>query len=343
MVDGRPTLLTKVAGTVRRGPGGDRLVEASKAAVSALRSRPEPLSAVPVSNGERFPHTDVAIHDLPTFDDLSEVYPEDRIPWIDRQDLDESTLTWEQLHWRRYGFVVLRGLLPDDLIDDYLAFREESGVGLGGFENTIWSGTPDPIKALGCHRPLVDAITDLLGEELAFNFILAGFVSSQREWHQDDYLAAPDIYGRYCAAWMALDDIHPDSGPFELVPGSHRWKGMRGHLVLDRLVPEVRHWSGQPGEGGHWTQVAECFTTAAFEAEIARTGSPVLTHLPRRGDVLLWHGKLVHRGSLAAVPGMLRPALICHYYPATMKGDLRTERFRDGGLYWPDKDGPPEN
>ena len=35
----------------------------------------------------------------------------------------------------------------------------------------------------------------------------------------------------------------------------------------------------------------------------------------RKGDVLIWHRRLVHRGSVAAVPGMRRPALVCDYYP----------------------------
>ena len=51
---------------------------------------------------------------------------------------------------------------------------------------------------------------------------LTGWVSTERNWHQDDYLN-PFInswYGRL----VALDKISADAGPFEYVPGSHKWR-----------------------------------------------------------------------------------------------------------------------
>ena len=92
------------------------------------------------------------------------------------------------------------GFMPGDLIDDYLALRDELDVGLGGLENTVWEGTHDQIKAIGCYEPLADKIVELLGEDLALNFTLTQFTSTQRDWHQDDYLGPPDLYGRYCVA-----------------------------------------------------------------------------------------------------------------------------------------------
>src|SRR5262249_17473212 len=160
-------------------------------------------------------HSTVLSSAMPTFDDLSEDYPEDAIPPIDRSDVDETTLTWDQLHWRRFGHLVIPGFIPDDLIDGYLSYRDRSGVGLGGFETTVWADTADEIKAIGCYKPLTDKITELLTEELALNFTLTQFTSTQRQWHQDDYLGPPNLYGRYCAVWIALGDVHPDSGPFQ--------------------------------------------------------------------------------------------------------------------------------
>jgi SAM-dependent methyltransferase len=330
--------VTKVAGFVRRQRGGTRVVEASKAALRELRRPGTDAPPVARTRGAALlPHSNVMSDAMPSFDDLAEDYPEDRIPPIDRSDVDESKLTWDQLQWRRYGYLVIPGFMPDELIDAYVEHRERVGVGLGGFETTVWQDTADEIKAIGCYKPLADKIAELMSEELALNFTLTQFTSTQRQWHQDDYLGPPDLFGRYCAVWIALGDVHPDSGPFQFVPGSQRWKGMRGHLIRERLQPEVREWQGREGEGGHWAAIAESFTTPAYQAEIDRTGLPIETFRPRRGDILIWHGKLVHRGSMAVVPGMRRPSIICHYYPATMK-PLPTERFRGGGLYWPEKD-----
>jgi ubiquinone/menaquinone biosynthesis C-methylase UbiE len=301
---------------------------------------------VPPPNPEFFPNTLVHPHRMPTFEELSEVYPDDKIPPLDRQNVDESKLSWDQLHWRRNGFLVLNNFLPDGLIQDYMKLRERSGVGLGGFENIVWEETSPEIKALGCYAPLSDKISELFGEELAFNFSLTQFTSTNRAWHQDDYLGPDEVYGRYCAVWMALDDIHPDSGPFQFIPGSHRWEGVRGRLVREHLRPEVRGWIGLQGQGGHWAEIAESFTTPAYEAKIAREGLPRSTFHARKGDVLIWHGKLVHRGSIANIPGMRRPSLICHYYPLDIGSGAnrqrRPTRYKGGGYYWPTKEPVPQ-
>lgn len=54
---------------------------------------------------------------------------------------------------------------------------------------------------------------------------------------------------------------------------------------------------------------------------MARTGLQRNVYLPKRGDVLIWHGRLVHRGSVANVPGMPRRALICHYNSVSHRPD----------------------
>lgn len=305
-----------------------------------------PVSAVVQSVAQTpapHPYTLVRPDQMPTFEDLSEPYPDDKVPPVDRQGVDESKLTWDQLHWRRNGYLILNNFLPSEAIENYLKMRERSGVGLGGFENTVWEQTTPEIKALGCYAPLDAKIRELLGEDMALNFTLTQFTSTERKWHQDDYLGPDELHGRYCAVWMALDDIHPDSGPFQFIPGSQKWAGMRGRLVRDRLEPEVRNWVGLPGQKAHWSVLAESFTTPAYEEKIAREKLPFSTFHARKGDVLIWHGKLVHRGSFANVPGMIRPSLICHYYPIALGSSphqpRQPARYQGGGYYWPTKEG----
>ena len=66
---------------------------------------------------------------------------------------------------------------------------------------------------------------------MCLSLALTGWVSTERNWHQDDYLNPPDVDAWYVAAWLALDDIPSGSGPFQYVPGSHRWPAIRGDKV----------------------------------------------------------------------------------------------------------------
>ncbi|MBL9007487.1 MAG: phytanoyl-CoA dioxygenase family protein [Myxococcales bacterium] len=52
-------------------------------------------------------------------------------------------------------------------------------------------------------------------------------------------MADPLVAASGIALWFAFDTIHPDSGPFEYVPGSHRWPIMRRPKVIKYLTKEA--------------------------------------------------------------------------------------------------------
>ena len=64
------------------------------------------------------------------------------------------------------------------------------------------------------------------------HLVLSGWVSSERTWHQDDYLNPDFVNSHYAAVWVALRDISPDCGPFQFVRGSHKWPLTRRDKVL---------------------------------------------------------------------------------------------------------------
>jgi hypothetical protein len=157
---------------------------------------------------------------------------------------------------------------------------------------------------------------------------LTGWVSTERNWHQDDYLNPPYVNSWYSAVWVALDDIHPDCGPFEYVPGSHKWPLLRSNKVRLFLTPEER-------SDANWPFLAERVVNDICEREIARRGGATKKFIAKKGDVLIWHGRLLHRGSYPAVPGMLRKTLISHYSGLSHRIDMKAfNRTPDGSVYF---------
>ena len=77
----------------------------------------------------------------------------------------------------------------------------------------------------------MDKIEMLIGTPMGLNLALTGWRSTTRTWHQDDYLNPPYINCHYAAVWIALEDIDPDCGMFEFVPGSHKWPLTRGAKI----------------------------------------------------------------------------------------------------------------
>jgi hypothetical protein len=74
--------------------------------------------------------------------------------------------------------------------------------------------------------------------------------------------------------------------------------------------------------------------TPLFDQKIAETGLPIKKFLAKKGDVLIWHARLAHRGSLPKVKGMLRPSLIAHYSSVVKRVEMPLHRrHKDQGYY----------
>jgi ectoine hydroxylase-related dioxygenase (phytanoyl-CoA dioxygenase family) len=74
--------------------------------------------------------------------------------------------------------------------------------------------------------------------------------------------------------------------------------------------------------------------TPLFTEEVEKREAEVLTYLPERGDVLFWHGRLLHRGSIANKEGMLRKSLIAHYSGINHRQDMpKAQKVGDGWAF----------
>ncbi len=279
----------------------------------------------------------------PSFADLAELPDPATRPPLDRPDVDPSSLSPEQLSWYRDGVVVLRGFVPDDLIDAYVAVRARLPKPHGWQTPQPYQHVPELLK-LSLHRPLMAVMKDLIGEEMLLHLNLTGWVSTERDWHQDDYLNPPFVDCWYAAAWVALDHISPESGPFEYIPGSHRWPLLRGGKVQACMTDADRAELKAKNEEHLWPTLTQKYVVPAIEAEIRRHGTPPKQFLAEKGDVLIWHGGLMHRGTKPARPGIERRALIAHYTALSHRPDLPERRQDEAGshysvlnlpLHWP--------
>ena len=73
---------------------------------------------------------------------------------------------------------------------------------------------------------------------------------------------------------------------------------------------------------------------AAIEAEIRDRGVAPRRFLGRKGDVLIWHGRLMHRGTQPVRTDLERRALIAHYSGISHRPDMpRRETDKSGGVY----------
>lgn len=279
------------------------------------------------------------IHTLPDPSDRAQVKPNPTgLPWH-LTDLTEEIPLDNRLTWNSHGVVYYPQLIHDSLIEEYKAewlaangplHHHPDGTvdapRLGGYNEVGYLNAAVLMRV--CTHPVIAEVwEDLLGEPAGVHLNLTGWVSTERNWHSDYYLNEKCVGDYYGALWVALDDVHPDSGPFEYFPGSHLWPG---------VVTKARIGQAVDLTDPRWPAHTEDVLEPLVEAEAAARGVEKIVHLPRRGDVLFWHGRLYHRGSRAVVPQMYRGALIAHYSGLNHRTDMPPAvRYQGNGFYFP--------
>lgn len=122
--------------------------------------------------------------------------------------------------------------------------------------------------------------------------------------HRDDPPYAED--GAMIGAWVALEDIALEAGPFLLWPGSRDWQDDE----LDALGRSVRT---KLGDGAEDLEAA-----AAYHARLAQLleGKAPLVCTVAKGDVVWWDRRVVHGAMTPTVgAGRSRRSLVLHFIP----------------------------
>ena len=279
------------------------------------------------SEEERFAEVRVDGFEKPRFEKFPYAGP---FPWLDRPDAEaqiEARLAagsigeYEaaQFHrWRKDGYLILERAIEPDLLDEVWAAYEraiaDGTVALkpeSAGPDDPWPGrfqdVHDKVPAF-CrvmrHPTLLRWVQLLMEREPAPFQTISCHKGSQQSEHSDSIHMTTYPLGYLSAAWVAFEDIHPDSGPLIYYPGSH-------------TLPYI--FSKDVG-------IAEDdYRTNGFEAlheryepriqEVIREGrlEPHYFHA-KKGDVLFWHANLLHGGSKRRDLKHSRRALVSHYF-----------------------------
>jgi ectoine hydroxylase-related dioxygenase (phytanoyl-CoA dioxygenase family) len=110
--------------------------------------------------------------------------------------------------------------------------------------------------------------------------------------------------GYLTAAWIAMEDIHPDSGPLVYYPGSHKLP-----YVFSK---DVQISEAEFKRNGYTEYQAKY--EPHIRNELERNALEPHHFHARKGDVLIWHANLIHGGSPRRDVRLSRKAVVCHYF-----------------------------
>ena len=224
-------------------------------------------------------------------------------------------------HYARYGYVVVRGVVPKPRIKELAAlysrhivpskypfFRQSSNAyepnkmsGHGYVRQSFldvhdYARFPEfsrSARNIFCAPELTRALRRVSGfETFSLMQTMLFDLNTATPAHQDWYYLDSVPGGKLIAAWIALEDIDERAGRFYVIPGSqHRDFGAR--------TPGRTH--------SQWLEVIRGYV-AARRNEIS---APALG----AGDVLFWNSRTVHGSLPIQDEAFSRKSLTAHYLP----------------------------
>jgi ectoine hydroxylase-related dioxygenase (phytanoyl-CoA dioxygenase family) len=149
---------------------------------------------------------------------------------------------------------------------------------------------------------------------------IASHKGTQQGLHSDSIHMTTYPLGYLTAAWIAFEDIDPNSGPLVYYPGSHRLP-----YVFSKDVGISEEDFKRDGYAPYHARYEPYIRKLVEESGI----EPHYFHA-KKGDVLIWHANLVHGGSRREDLALTRRAVVCHFFVkgAFVYHDLAASRSR---------------
>jgi phytanoyl-CoA hydroxylase len=254
--------------------------------------------------------------------------------WIDQPVAEEvleklladpatSQISFHLKHLHQFGYCIIPGAVPGDVIDQYLAEcralieADKLKISLG--QEILPAKGADILvpltKILDVHvfsegaqkiafsPPLKSFLRQLFGgPALAFQSLHFETGSTQAV-HNDTAYVVLDEPKSLCASWVALEDIHPGTGELVYYPGGHRFG--------DFMYPNRRkNWAADAD--GHEIHNHHLHWLHQRAKEL---GVELQTFRPKKGDALFWHADLPHGGGPITRENSTRRSLVTHYCP----------------------------
>ncbi len=231
--------------------------------------------------------------------------------------------------WMDTGIATFEGVVSFDELDDFLGDIESLCGNPGAFDLEIESRGQrhrlaeidfNPLSDTGVKFNCLENISKA-ARQLSLNKFVCEFLAhvfqaspvvlqsltfwrgSNQPVHTDyPYVRTQSKLSHLAASWVPLEDIHPDAGPLAYYPGSHKPERVRpfdwgdGSVVLE---PDSQRSAAE--------------LAPYLQQQLNLSGLKPSVFLPKKGDVLIWHGWLAHEGTKTRNPDLTRKSYVTHY------------------------------
>jgi hypothetical protein len=212
-------------------------------------------------------------------------------------------------HFLKNGYMVLDGFIPREQCER-INRDLDTLIGSGNLRYEFKGQRIEKMfehsratRDLWAHAEILKVLSAIFDDQAVPCQTLNFMHGSQQAVHQDVIHLTPFPAGFMCGVWVALEDIHPDSGPLLVYPGSHRLPRLYSQSVGAAKVRDPNKWD----------EFSAVYSPMVKEM-IDRSGLEPIYYTPKAGSVLIWHENLAHGGSPRKNDELTRRSIVSHYF-----------------------------
>lgn len=236
-------------------------------------------------------------------------------------------------YYESQGYVVVKNLLSDAKIDDFVAQYEKikRNKFFIYYSQSVHLPIRPKITSEGFIEESMENATDLklfpnfsgailqclIDENISSSLSILSGASNHTMWqnmffdkstgtvaHQDHYYLDTNPPGNLIAAWYALEDIQEEAGCFFVFPGSHKGQVIDNSARRQRLKKVFSDHDS----------MRQKIITLIKQNNYKYKAFPL-----SKGDVLFWHPYTIHGSYANKNPRFSRKSFTAHFYPSYLE------------------------
>lgn len=243
-----------------------------------------------------------------------------KAPWLDgvvnEKDIQNHPvfshfpehIALQLLQWHKNGFIIWEKFLDDETADainneaDELLSKKE--VDFNYTNKKIFNAYQQSytIRKVIKEKRLLELLSFILDKKVLPFQTINFLKGSEQQPHSDSIHMSTFPQGYMIAAWFALEDISLEQGPLCYFPGSHKLP-----YITNADYPNTSNRFMLDGDAN--TKYEEKAKEVIVENKLQKE-----IFLAKKGDVLIWHGNLIHGGEPMMNKLLTRKSLVVHYF-----------------------------
>jgi ectoine hydroxylase-related dioxygenase (phytanoyl-CoA dioxygenase family) len=234
--------------------------------------------------------------------------------------MDGSRLLKLYIEYTEKGYAVLENAVSEEHI---VAFEQEYPEHVRNSVDPYVSYIERPshvrssaVRDIMCSK-LLKKFFDLSPRTYLLQMVEARAGSSQIDWHIDYFGSDEEPWDEFVVVQVCLEDVTEDSGPLEVISGSHMWKTDWNIVTNDNCANNSN----------------SCFEY--YKKSVDYYGKEPQVFLCKRGDIVLWSGYAMHRGTKPKSLEITRHSMIGRFNACDTGESSYAERLQQhNGLFY---------